>query len=351
MGKGGSASAKGVDQLNGSASWAARAIKPAEKLEAREDFIWDTTDEPHASRRKEIMKAHPEVKQLFGHEWRSKYLCTFLLIIPQIFLSVYTVDFSWPTYLFVAYVFGATITQALFLAIHELAHNLFFKSPLHNRLFSMVANWPIGIPYTIPFRGYHLEHHKFQGVDGVDTDVPSYFEAQHIRGPLSKTAWACCQILTYALRPMFIKAQDITAMHVTNWAVQIAFDAAMLYAFGWRPLAYMVLCILLAGGLHPCAGHFISEHYVFPHLDEKQETYSYYGPLNWLTWNVGYHNEHHDFPSVPWSRLPLVTQIAPEFYSDLPQCYSWPGTVLRYIFDDAISPFSRVKKRRDEKAD
>ena len=58
------------------------------------------------------MKAHPEVKQLFGHEWRSKYLCTFLLIIPQIFLSVHTMDFSWPTYLFVAYVFGATITQA-----------------------------------------------------------------------------------------------------------------------------------------------------------------------------------------------------------------------------------------------
>ena len=46
-----------------------------------------------------------------------------------------------------------------------------------------------------------------------------------------------------------------------------------------------------------------------------------------------------------------MTQIAPEFYSDLPQCYSWPGTVLRYIFDDAISPFSRVKKKRDEKAD
>jgi len=335
MGKGGSSTA----------AVEAPAVRGAKgKLVARTDFFWDDNDEPHAARRKAIMKAHPEVSKLTGPEWRSKYICLFALVLPQVWLSVVTADLPWLPYLAIAYVFGATITQALFLAIHELAHNLFFKSPLHNRLFSMVANWPIGIPYTIPFRGYHLEHHKFQGVDGVDTDVPSYFEAQHIRGPLSKTAWACCQILTYALRPMFIKAQDITAMHVTNWAVQIAFDAAMLYAFGWRPLAYMVLCILLAGGLHPCAGHFISEHYVFPHLAPKQETYSYYGPLNYLTWNVGYHNEHHDFPYIPWSRLPELRRIAPEFYDNLAVCESWVGVIWDYIMRDDVGPYNRVKR-------
>jgi sphingolipid delta-4 desaturase len=143
-----------------------------------------------------------------GHEWKSKYICTFLLILPQIWLSWATQELPWVPYLAVAYVFGATITQALFLAIHELAHNLFFKKPQHNRYFSMVANWPIGIPYCVPFRGYHLEHHKWQGVDGIDTDIPSRVEGRFIRGPVTKTIWACCQILTYALRPMFIKAQS-----------------------------------------------------------------------------------------------------------------------------------------------
>merc|ERR1711865_299319 len=109
-----------------------------------------------------------------------------------------------------------------------------------------VANWPIGIAYCVPFRGYHLEHHKWQGVDGIDTDIPSRFEGKYVRGPVLKAIWCCCQILTYALRPMFIKAQDFTPNHLYNWISQIAFDLVVFYFWGYKPLAYFVLCIFLA---------------------------------------------------------------------------------------------------------
>ena len=65
---------------------------------------------------------------------------------------------------------------------------------------------------------------------------------------------------------------------------------------------------MLGTSLHPMSGHFIAEHFEFI---EGQETYSYYGILNYLTWNVGYHNEHHDFPNIP-GRLPEVKKIGKE---------------------------------------
>ena len=51
-----------------------------------------------------------------------------------------------------AYFIGATANQNLFLAIHEISHNLAFKAPMANRLFAVFANLPIGIPYSAAFR-------------------------------------------------------------------------------------------------------------------------------------------------------------------------------------------------------
>ena len=175
-----------TDVPQAASSFAASEAEPVtdEVLAPRDDFFWDTTDEPHATRRRlKSRKAHPEVHRADGARAALQVAsASSSLVIPQIWLSWATQDLSWPAYLAVAYVFGATITQALFLAIHELAHNLFFKKPQHNRYFAMVANWPIGIPYCVPFRGYHLEHHKLQGVDGIDADIPPLSRARSSAG-------------------------------------------------------------------------------------------------------------------------------------------------------------------------
>jgi sphingolipid delta-4 desaturase len=51
-----------------------------------------------------------------------------------------------------AYAIGGTANHNLFLAIHEITHNLGFKGVKANKLFAIFANLPIGIPYAITFK-------------------------------------------------------------------------------------------------------------------------------------------------------------------------------------------------------
>ncbi|KAL1797319.1 hypothetical protein ACET3X_003925 [Alternaria dauci] len=338
-------------------SFTVKAEKQDEPNVANEHdhFFWTYTEEPHRTRRMAIIKAHPEVTKLCGPEPLTKYVVLFVVSI-QVFCAYAlrnTPVVSWPFFL-TAYIIGATANQNLFLAIHEISHNLAFRSPLANRIFAVFANLPIGIPYSASFRPYHLTHHKSLGVNGLDTDLPTAFEAIFLDSVAGKAFFATFQILFYALRPMFVYALPMTKIHLFNVVVQLAFDYALVRFAGGRALGYLIMSSFLAGSLHPCAGHFIAEHYVFekPNKDAANpankiplpETYSYYGPLNFFTYNVGLHNEHHDFPAIPWTRLRTLNRIAHDFYKDLPQHKSWVYVLWQFIWDKDISLWCRVKR-------
>lgn len=258
-------------------------------------------------------------------------------------------SFSWPVVL-TAYIVGGTANQNTFLAIHEITHNLAFKGIRANKILAIVANFAIGVPYAMAFKGYHIEHHKFLGEDGIDTDLPSRIEAIILNNVAGKTFFATFQLLFYALRPGFIRSQKFTTWHAINLASVLGFDALLVLIFGWRPVIYLIMSSFFAGSLHPCAAHFIAEHYLMNEVEPgsvqslAQETTSYYGWLNILCYNVGYHNEHHDFPSVPWTRLPQLRALAPEYYDTLPCHKSWPYVTWQFITDPKVGMWSRAKR-------
>eukprot|EP00300_Choanocystis_sp_HF-7_P041659 c8448_g1_i1.p1 GENE.c8448_g1_i1~~c8448_g1_i1.p1 ORF type:complete len:350 (-),score=31.54 c8448_g1_i1:183-1232(-) len=306
-----------------------------------EDFMWKLTEEPHFSRRKEILAKFPQIRELMGYEWRSKYIVLAILAVQ--FTCAYLLRdmaFTWQFFV-TAYVVGATLTQAQFLAIHEMSHFLFFQSFKLNKLFGLLANTIIVFPYTLSFRAYHMDHHKYQGVEGVDTDLPTKIEAKLLSSFWGKLFFLTNQIFFYALRPCIVRRQVFTLWHLANLITCLAFDAAVVYFFGLGPIWYFLMSTYLAGSIHPCASHFVAEHYVFV---EGVETYSYYGPLNRLCFNVGYHNEHHDFPNIPWSRLPDVRRIASEYYDNIPQHKSWPLVLWKFLTDPNVGCYNRVKR-------
>lgn len=310
---------------------------------SRTDFEWVYTEEPHASRRKIILEKYPQIKKLFGYDPNFKWVVTGM-VFAQFFLMILLKDRSWPVLILAAYCLGGVINHSLMLAIHEISHNLAFghARPMHNKIFGYFANLPIGIPVSISFKKYHLEHHRYQGDELKDTDIPTYIEAKLFCTTFGKFVWVLLQPLFYAFRPLVVYPKPPTYLEFVNLVIQLIFDAIVVYFFGGRILGYLLLGSFMAMGLHPVAGHFISEHYMFK---KGYETYSYYGPLNWITFNVGYHNEHHDFPAVPGSKLPEVKRIASEFYDDLPQHDSWTAVLYDFVMDPDVGPYARIRRK------
>jgi sphingolipid delta-4 desaturase len=88
-----------------------------------------------------------------GHEPLTKYivLAVVILQLTIAFLLRHTHPLSWEFFA-LAYVIGGTVNHNLFLAIHEVTHNLAFKGLKANKVLAIIANLPIGIPYSITFK-------------------------------------------------------------------------------------------------------------------------------------------------------------------------------------------------------
>jgi sphingolipid delta-4 desaturase len=307
------------------------------------------TDAPpaHVARAKQVLAAHPGIRALYGRDLGS-FAWTVALVALQVAIAVALVVWNapWWAILVVAYAIGAFVNHALFVLIHDYTHNLVFRSTNANRLGGIFANIPIVFPAAIGFRNFHLLHHRHLGVPGLDPDVPSEREARWIGNSRWKKAlWVgMFWVVQGITRPNGVKSQRmIEPWSVLNGVAMAAAMAPLIWFFGWWPPAYLFLSTMLALGLHPVGARWFQEHYVF---QPGQETYSYYGPLNRLSFNMGYHNEHHDFPSVPWKHLPAIRAAAADVYDGLYHHKSWTRLLLTIVFDRDFTPFRRVIRNR-----
>jgi sphingolipid delta-4 desaturase len=310
-------------------------------------FFQSELDQPHPARARAIVKAHPEVRQLMV---RNPY--TALIALGTVILQTTIAYFMgwlgfgyWWLSLLVAYCVGAFANHCNYVIIHDATHNLILPRKSWNIFVAILADLPNLMPGAMGFRVYHLKHHSHQGDYEYDADLANHWEARLVGNIwYRKALWLMLFAFFQLTRPPRLKAITMRdRWFVLNLVCALIYDIAVVWLCGWAGLLYLAFSFFFSIGLHPVGARWIQEHYT---NDAEQETYSYYGPINRACLNMGYHNEHHDLPSIPWNNLPKLRAMAPEFYDTLKSHSSWTRLLFQFIFDKRYSLFSRIERAK-----
>ncbi|MEO6029306.1 MAG: fatty acid desaturase [Candidatus Binatia bacterium] len=314
----------------------------------REGYVLSDGPIPHLGRARELIKLHPEVRELFRPYPLSAVYAVALGGL-QLAMAYLLRDVGWLWVALAAYCIGAFPSHALFVLIHDASHNLILKGTRANRLIGILCNVGQGFPSAMSFRTYHLLHHWHLDEYDYDADLAYDWEAKLVgNSPVRKAIWLLIFGAIETIRPLRIRGQFTDAWMISNIIFIIAIDALIWELCGTTGLAYVLLSTFFGIGLHPLGARWIQEHYTFV---EGQETYSYYGILNRLAFNIGYHNEHHDLVKVPWVYLPKVKKLAPEFYDHLYAHRSLTRVLMQWLFNPNLDLYTRITRDRDRGRD
>jgi fatty acid desaturase len=267
----------------------------------------------------------------------------FLLTLLGTALALGTMFDSWILKLAIGAVMGPFLF-ALASSGHESGHCTASRNRFVNDLTGLLAMSTIGIPA----RGWKLKHdihHKFGGVQGVDTDTDPGLENYLRLGWFARTFvrhFNRHEFLFWWLIPVslwittwkfaFIDLFSRRQRRSTHafWAVaDLAlaasfFAAATLYTvyFGWLNLLLLVaLPFFLSGwmaatafvpnhrGMPPLTAEQSRRAARFTHLNSRTVLYPPYLPGNYFMNNVPWQIEHHVFPTMPGFRLKHFSPI------------------------------------------
>ncbi len=288
-----------------------------------------------------ILADHPNIKFLFGYSRLTAFVIIALVAV-QVWVASFVASQTIWVCVLAAFVFGAFASHALCVAIHESAHDLIFKSRPHNKIAGLVCDFALLVPTSVSFRTYHLMHHQHLNDPLMDPDVVSPAEARLVGNSfLGKLLWLIFLPFSQALRPLKIpRPLAIDSWLLINIVLQIGVNTLLWQMVGPIGCLYLACSMLFGLGLHPLGGRWIQEHYQVS--GPSQASYSYYGPLNWVMLNIGYHNEHHDFPMISWWRLPQIKATAFEYYDRIYSYPSYSRLLIRFLFDRRVSLQNRL---------
>jgi fatty acid desaturase len=219
---------------------------------------------------------------------------------------------------------------------HLFTHTPWFNPPLLNRLVSMLNSINIGQSVQAYQLTHVRNHHRYnndqQGPDGKTKDASSTFRdgtgGEHVsalryavfgavetlatigRALLSITRlWrvgAHEDLLALFTKSLPKRAWELRQVQLDRIAHFIALGVLLALSWQWFLLCYLP-AFFVSLALVNIQNYY--EHYGAAPENKYANSVSYYGSLyNLLTFNDGYHQEHHLRPLTHWTQMPRVNR-------------------------------------------
>jgi sphingolipid delta-4 desaturase len=325
----------------------------------REDAVW------HRERAKAMIKAHPEIKELFGNDSSTAFWCL-AAAGTQLGIALAVGYAPWWVMLLAAYFIGSSINVMLFQLGHECVHGLVFKRQAWNRALFTLTTLPMFLSGHHTWWEEHLVHHNDMGAKkDFITRRRSFFLATRLTSPLF-VPYSLLMLVMQVLRSVVGLVMYVGGLFLGHWkpsprTLAVLADEHLVSGYAkdgsetwavWYPLVNLTTCVALflmggwqsvvyllasqaffTGFLHPyCLGWVLGISH-FHGARHYQPTASHYGWLvNLASFNAGYHTEHHDLMTIPWRRMPALRKIAAEYYDNLETIPSYTWLALQFVF-------------------
>lgn len=312
-----------------------------------EEFYKTSAPDPHTIRRKRIRKKYPEIKKLYGQNIYSAFL-VLVLVAVQFFLSALLREQPFWLIFLASYFIGAYISIALFALIHDASHNLIFQTAANNKVIAIIANLPLVIVGAIPFFRYHHAHHAHFNDYNYDVGLPTEWEAKWVGNrSIRKMLWLAFFPVFQWQRTYKYKTQKrfIDGWMMVNAAAQVSVDILIFWVLGIEGFVYLLLSFSWSFGLHPLGTRVVQEHFI---VKPGQESNNYTGHAKIFECNFGLHAEHHDFPTIPWNRLPKLNCIASGEYDEIHKFKSRLVLMFDFIFNPNWSLYQNTLRVKGE---
>ncbi|MAA96716.1 MAG: hypothetical protein CMN87_17665 [Stappia sp.] len=331
----------------------------------------------HLQMRKDALAAHPGLRALAGADRRTAFALPVLLALHW-GMAWLVSDSNLLVVFLAAFCFGQFVIHAAGALVHETAHRLVFRSPGGKLAFDLGLETVLGsFAKQLTYQHEHLSsHHPYMGDYERDYEHEDLcaFKAREmlVEGrPRLQRVLTIATLVVHLLPFGFIISDEIfprlyekltgrtardSERHVAStqppvwqkrlfiaWSLGVNVLLFTLFGvLGWLYHNWALSIFLGKCGISNL-GQSLSEH---PGDNEETPTRSTYGWVNRLFFNTGYHNEHHTFPNVAWTRLPDLTRAAPDVFSARAE-----KSYLGYWWDHVSHDFKTSRRNRQQGED